>query len=95
MDKINWTIRNKGDRYASACCPKCQSTGLKVCDSRANKRGIRRRRKCCSCGHKFNTIEIIEDVDFASYISVGEMQKKMQIINHLTAKLNEAFGFMD
>ena len=40
-------------------CPKCQSNQLIVIDSRAEKGGIRRRRKCQSCGARFSTFEQI------------------------------------
>jgi transcriptional repressor NrdR len=42
-------------------CPKCQSTDLRVLDTRIGKEGssIRRRRECGSCGHRFSTVEAI------------------------------------
>jgi transcriptional repressor NrdR len=42
-------------------CPKCQSTDLRVLDTRAGKEGssIRRRRECGNCGHRFSTVEEI------------------------------------
>ncbi len=42
-------------------CPHCQSTDDKVVDSRTTLEGagIRRRRECLSCGHRFTTYETI------------------------------------
>lgn len=42
-------------------CPKCQFQDDKVVDSRAVKdgAGVRRRRECLSCGHRFTTHESI------------------------------------
>ena len=42
-------------------CPQCQCLEDKVVDSRSTKegRGVRRRRECNSCGHRFTTIEEI------------------------------------
>ena len=43
-------------------CPKCKAK-TKVIDSREmkNQNGIRRRRICLVCGHKFNTYEEYEN----------------------------------
>jgi transcriptional repressor NrdR len=41
-------------------CPFCQSLESKVVDSRDTESGIRRRRECLSCGHRFTTYERIE-----------------------------------
>jgi len=42
-------------------CPQCQCQEDKVVDSRSTKegRGVRRRRECTNCGHRFTTIEEI------------------------------------
>jgi len=42
-------------------CPHCQSTNDKVVDSREiqDGAGIRRRRECLNCGHRFTTYETI------------------------------------
>jgi len=42
-------------------CPQCQCQEDKVVDSRSTKegRGVRRRRECTGCGHRFTTIEEI------------------------------------
>lgn len=45
-------------------CPFCQGNELKVIDSRASedKKSIRRRRECETCGRRFTTYEKIEDI---------------------------------
>lgn len=42
-------------------CPECSCLDDKVVDSRATKEGagVRRRRECLQCGHRFTTIEEI------------------------------------
>lgn len=44
-------------------CPKCHHAESKVNDSRAlrDAEGIRRRRECLECGHRFTTFERIEN----------------------------------
>jgi transcriptional repressor NrdR len=41
-------------------CPNCKHTELKVVDSREVEDGIRRRRECLGCGHRFTTYERIQ-----------------------------------
>jgi transcriptional repressor NrdR len=41
-------------------CPNCQHTDFKVVDSREVEDGIRRRRECLGCGHRFTTYERIQ-----------------------------------
>lgn len=45
-------------------CPYCRQADSKVIDSRAidDDRGIRRRRECSSCGRRFNTFELVEQM---------------------------------
>ncbi|TSC94278.1 MAG: NrdR family transcriptional regulator [Candidatus Berkelbacteria bacterium Athens1014_28] len=38
-------------------CSKCKKGDTKVVDSRENEDGVRRRRECLSCGHRFTTHE--------------------------------------
>ncbi|MSQ11712.1 MAG: transcriptional repressor NrdR [Dehalococcoidia bacterium] len=38
-------------------CPECNHPDAKVTDSRESAEGIRRRRECQSCGHRFTTLE--------------------------------------
>lgn len=46
-------------RESNVICPKCQSKS-KVYNSRPKGDTIRRNRKCLTCGHKYNTLEILE-----------------------------------
>ena len=41
-------------------CPKCKHAESQVVDSRETQDGIRRRRACLSCKHRFTTYERIE-----------------------------------
>ncbi len=41
-------------------CPQCEDSNLKVIDSRDNASGVRRRRHCLSCEHRFTTYERLE-----------------------------------
>jgi len=41
-------------------CPVCQHDDCRVVDTRASGDGIRRRRACQACGHRFTTFERIE-----------------------------------
>jgi transcriptional repressor NrdR len=43
-------------------CPECGCEESKVIDSRPTENKVRRRRECISCGHRFTTYEIIEDI---------------------------------
>lgn len=47
-------------------CPKCKHIATRVVDSRAgaNFHGVSRRRACQDCGHRFNTVERIDDGQF-------------------------------
>lgn len=44
-------------------CPKCKHVETRVVDSRAgaNFYGVKRRRRCGQCDHRFNTREISEN----------------------------------
>lgn len=41
-------------------CPACQHEDSRVVDSRESGDGIRRRRSCQACGHRFSTVERTE-----------------------------------
>jgi transcriptional repressor NrdR len=43
-------------------CPYCDYFDSKVIDSRSANNGIRRRRQCLSCGHRFTTYERLQPV---------------------------------
>lgn len=51
-------------------CPKCKEK-TKVTDSRemTNKNGVRRRRKCLVCDHRFTTYE-----EFESSVNIEELK---------------------
>lgn len=57
-------------------CPQCQCQEDKVVDSRSTKegRGVRRRRECTSCGHRFTTIEEIIHAEL-KVIKRGEIRE--------------------
>jgi transcriptional repressor NrdR len=40
-------------------CPHCDENHSKVTDSRETDSGIRRRRECLACGHRFTTHELV------------------------------------
>ena len=42
-------------------CPKCGSSQIYCMDSRCQDGGVRRRKACRSCQHRFFTMEIPED----------------------------------
>ncbi len=41
-------------------CPQCGNSNLRVIDSRDNATGVRRRRHCLNCEHRFTTYERLE-----------------------------------
>lgn len=43
-------------------CPECGCEESKVIDSRPTENKVRRRRECISCGYRFTTYEIIEEI---------------------------------
>lgn len=43
-------------------CPECGCEESKVIDSRPSENKVRRRRECISCGFRFTTYEIIEEI---------------------------------
>lgn len=57
-------------------CPYCDSLEDKVVDSRSSKEGnaIRRRRECLSCGRRFTTYEVIEDMPITVIKSDGRRE---------------------
>lgn len=66
-------------------CPKCQHPYDKVIDSRStqNGNGIRRRRKCLACEHRFTTYEIVEApplVPFDATVAVIEAQARQILV---------------
>lgn len=67
-------------------CPACGG-GTGVTDSRPNGDGIRRRRKCYVCSHRFTTMEIPHDL--AALLDV-EAQRKQAVedLNMMIASFN-------
>ncbi|MBS4912611.1 MAG: transcriptional regulator NrdR [Veillonella sp.] len=74
-------------------CPYCKHTENKVTDSRATDDGnsIRRRRECLSCGRRFTTYEVIEDVPIMVIKSRGnyEMFDRGKLLNGLLRSCNK------
>lgn len=74
-------------------CPYCKHTENKVTDSRATDDGnsIRRRRECLSCGRRFTTYEVIEDVPIMFIKSGGdyEMFDRSKLLNGLLRSCNK------
>jgi len=57
-------------------CPKCESAGLQVLDSRPHEdcNSVKRRKFCPGCNYKFSTFEIIQDNEYdltLELLSVG------------------------
>ena len=55
-------------------CPVCGNTNSKVIDSRPTDSEIRRRRECLSCGRRFTTYEIHEQVPIVVIKKDGSKQ---------------------
>jgi len=63
-------------------CPACQSVDTSVIDSRASRNGIRRRRRCLACQHRFTTYEAIVESD-----APDEVVLQLDRISKETSKL--------
>lgn len=74
-------------------CPFCQSDDTKVTDSRATDDGkaIRRRRECQSCGRRFTTYEMVEEVPLIVIKRNGrrELFDRNKILNGLLRATNK------
>ena len=69
---VNPTIKNY------LLCPLCKQGNTKTIDTRVScNEAIRRRRHCVSCGHRWSTYEISEDV-MREYNSLKDIVKKIQ-----------------
>lgn len=42
-------------------CPKCQSPDLRTLETRPTASGVKRRRECETCEHRFTTVEKVRD----------------------------------
>lgn len=51
------------DRKLGIACPKCGRLDSEVVESRPARNGVRRRRRCCGCGHRSTTYERIVQND--------------------------------
>lgn len=52
-------------------CPKCGDSEPMVIDSRQKPYGIRRRRECLVCGHRYSTVEI--SIDRYNFLKEAEI----------------------
>lgn len=67
-------------------CPKCQDDMTEVIDSRVMPYGVRRRRECLVCDHRWTTVEI--DVD--QYKTLQRIARSMREITQELGKMNNA-----
>jgi len=74
-------------------CPICNAADTKVVDSRltGDGIGIRRRRECEKCGHRFSTVERIELLDLAVVKRDGrrEMYRREKLASGLRKALEK------
>ena len=74
-------------------CPICNTADTKVVDSRltGDGIGIRRRRECEKCGHRFSTVERVELLDLAVVKRDGrrEMYRREKIASGLRKALEK------
>ena len=59
-------------------CPQCQCLDDKVVDSRTVKEGagVRRRRECLNCGHRYTTYESIIHAELKVIKKAGELREE-------------------
>ncbi|MEN8613883.1 transcriptional regulator NrdR [Dehalogenimonas sp. THU2] len=69
-------------------CPNCQQNDFKVVDSREVEDGIRRRRECLGCGHRFTTYERIQPT--AAYVIKKDGRREEWSKDKLLAGLHKA-----
>ena len=74
-------------------CPICNTADTKVVDSRltGDSVGIRRRRECEKCGHRFSTVERVELLDLAVVKRDGrrELYRREKIASGLRKSLEK------
>jgi len=70
-------------------CPICRHTELKVVDSREVEDGVRRRRECLGCGHRFTTYERIQPA--ALYVIKKDGRREEFNKEKLLGGLHKAF----
>lgn len=72
-------------------CSQCNSNQFtKVVDSRDNGVYIRRRRKCCTCGHRFTTKEKLEGAD---PINKGKLREAFNFVFDNLQQLDDSEYF--
>lgn len=68
------------DRYEKGWrrmnCPKCNDSDTDVIDTRPMPYGVRRRRECLACDHRWSTVEI----NYTQYKKYNEIAKLLEII---------------
>ncbi len=73
-------------------CPMCDGS-TKIIDTRKNSDHVVRYRRCSSCGYKFPTIEVDEDIYHRRKKSNADSDKKMkkfvEALREITGKLND------
>lgn len=68
-------------------CDKCGNEFSKIVDSRPTDGGIRRRRICNICGHKWTTLEVVYEPKRGARPT--KLQKDIDDISQLVAQLQE------
>jgi DNA-directed RNA polymerase subunit M/transcription elongation factor TFIIS len=72
--------QSKGNQYNPyTVCPKCSELSVFIIDSRKTKDGIRRRKKCESCGYRYTTREILDK----TYQQLVESQRIVTKVQNL------------
>ena len=70
--------RERVEEVAVDICPWCNTSGLKVIDSRIRPNGSRiRRKECWECGYRFTTIE-------AQMKYIKTLEKQNKVLRELT-----------
>lgn len=82
----NYTRRSDHPPGLNYKCPACGG-GTGVTDSRKSGAGIRRRRKCYTCGHRLTTMEV--SADLFRELDVDEARKDvLEKINMMIESFN-------
>lgn len=70
-------------------CPGCGLDKTSVIDSRADREGVRRRRKCLVCEHRFTTVERLRPDHANMQATVADLEKG---INKLKKTMRQVVG---
>lgn len=57
------TVHQPSASLHGLLCPKCQSLDLRTLETRPADGGVKRRRECETCGHRFSTLEMAKAND--------------------------------